>query len=161
MWAAVGLGLAGLIALTWGQLVGGLCLGLTGRPWVVNAVTGLYLAGAAGLAAVGVWTAYHPAAYDTVLVLFWVVVVLSLLAKIFATAWAVRAVRRRDLLGAGMLGRLLAVWVVGAGSLVALNYLLIPAGPAPRHLIAAALPLAFPLVRLTAAPLALAWDRHR
>src|SRR5262249_15137370 len=28
MWAAVGLGLVGVVALTWGQLVGGLCLGL-------------------------------------------------------------------------------------------------------------------------------------
>jgi hypothetical protein len=161
MWAAVGLGLVGVVALTWGQLVGGLCLGLTGRPWVVNAVTGLYLAGAAGLSAVGVWTFYHPAAYDAVLVLLWVLVVLALLAKLLAAAWAVRTVYRRGLLGAATLGWLLAVWVVGAGALVALHYLVIPAGPVPRHLIAAALPLAFPLMRLTVAPLALAWDRHR
>jgi hypothetical protein len=161
MWAAVGLGLVGVVALTWEQLVGGLCLGLTGRPWVVNAVTGLYLAGAAGLGAVGVWTAYHPAAYDAVLVLLWVLVVLALLAKLLATAWVVRAVYRQGLLGAGTIGRLLAVWIVGACSLVALHYIVIPAGPVPRHLIAAAIPLAFPLARLMAAPLALAWDRHR
>jgi hypothetical protein len=161
MWSAVGLGLVGVVALTWGQLVGGLCLGLTGRPWVVNAVTGVYLAGAAGLGAVGVWTAYHPTAYDAVLVILWVQVVLALLAKLLVAAWAVRAVYRRGLLGAGTLGWLLAVWAVGTGSLVALNYLVIPAGPAPRHLIAAAQPLLLPLVRLMATPLALAWDRHR
>jgi hypothetical protein len=161
MWGAVSLALVALPALTWGQVVGGLCVGLTGRAWVVNGVTLLYLAGAAALTALGVWVYSHPSRYDTLQVVLGSLVAVALPAKLLAAGWAARSVCRRGLMEARAVWGLVGVWVAGAFCLAGLTYLLTAGMPAPAALLALAVVLVLPLVRLVAAPLALAWDRHR
>jgi hypothetical protein len=160
-WALVVLAATGAVALTWMQLVGGLGLALTGRAWVVNGFTGLQLAAAAGLIFLGTWTWHHPNFYDTLLVLLWCLAGLAALGKGLAAAWVIRATLRRELQDGAGLWKLLGVWLAIAAGLVTLTYLLMPPGQGPVHLIALGAVLALPLARLLAAPLALAWNRHR
>ena len=75
--------------------------------------------------------------------------------------WLVHALRRRRLIDPPLLTRLLGAWLLSAVCLTALTCWLVPARLAPWHLVAACVVLALPLVRISLAPLALAWNRHR
>ncbi len=161
IWAVVPLALVGAIGQTWAQLAAGLSTALTGRAWVVNGVTLLSLVVVAALTTAGVWTASHPDFLDTLVGVLWGVAAVALPAKLLAAWSVVRALLRQRLLEATVVAGLLGVWVVTAGCLVGLNYLLIPDAVAPIHLLAAGIVLGLPLVRPLAAPLALAWNRHR
>src|SRR5262249_23623354 len=87
-WAVLALALLGVVALTWGQLVAGMCLGLTGRAWVVNGATLALLALAAALTTLGFWTYSHPEFYDTLLVVLWALAGVAVPAKLLAAWWA-------------------------------------------------------------------------
>jgi hypothetical protein len=149
--------LAGLVGLTWLQLVAGMCLSLTGRAWVVNGVALLYVAVGAALARLFVWAGSHAEFAGTLpTVLWWLGGGLALL-KLSAAAWAWgRLGWRHDRVAARLL-----VWLVIAGCLLVPLYALVPAGPFPRGLVALFVVLALPLTRLTALPAAVAWNRHR
>jgi hypothetical protein len=149
--------LAGLVGLTWLQLVAGMCLNLTGRAGVVNGVVLLYAAVGTALASLGVWTAFHPDFFATLrAVLWWLGGGLGLL-KLSAAAWAWgwsgcrqgRAVTR------------LSLWLATTACLLVPLYAAVPEGPVPAHLVALFVVLALPLTRLTALPAAVAWNRHR
>jgi hypothetical protein len=160
-WVIPPLALAGAVALTWMQLVAGLVLGLTGRPWVVNGAVSVYLALATAGACLGIWTYFHPDFYDTFLAVLWWLAGSAALAKALAALWAVRAACRESLLEARTFAWLLGVWVAGAACLVSLTCLLFGGRQLPVALIALGSVLTLPLARLVAAPLALAWNRHR
>jgi hypothetical protein len=161
VWAILPLALAGVLAWTWLQLMAGLTLCLTGRPWVVNAAVVVCLGAVAGLTWVIVWTASHPEHYDTVVTVLWALAAVAAVVKLAGAGLALWAMRRRGLLEGRLAAVLIGVWVLAAGCLVSLAYLILPARHLPVHLIAVGLALALPLTRLLAAPLALAWNRHR
>jgi hypothetical protein len=131
-----------------------------------------YLALLTVLALTGRWVAASAAGLDTFLTLLsWF---LSGLAgvKLLAAGWALRARWRQELLWDSNLGFVLGSWFLGASCLATLVLWLLPAEGlsltaeprvqhAPASLIALATVLALPLVRPLAAPLALAWNRHR
>jgi hypothetical protein len=83
------------------------------------------------------------------------------LLKLTAAAVVLRALVRRGLLEARTLAKLLGLWLLLVGGLFALAYLVIPAGAVPAVLLACGVVLSLPLARVAAAPLALAWNRHR
>ncbi|MEK6262209.1 MAG: hypothetical protein AABP62_26725 [Planctomycetota bacterium] len=168
------LGFCGLLTLTWGQMVGGLCLTLTGRTWIVNGAIAFYLTLLTCLGLTGQWVYAHPGDFETSLTaLSWCLCGIAGV-KLFGAAWVFCVVGRQKLLSRIHMGVFLSIWLLGACCLVTLPYALLPADglplPAeigasvnhlPASLVALATVVALPLLRLIAAPLALAASRHR
>jgi hypothetical protein len=168
------IGFFGLWALTWGQLVAGLCLSLTGRAWVVNGAVAFYIVLESGFFVMGQWVYARPDEFESVVtMLSWCLGGLAGV-KLLGAGWALAAAQRRGLWEWRSLAIVLGLWIFGVSCLLTLLYRLVPAeglplaaevGPnvnrLPVHLLALAAVLALPLVRLSAAPLALAWNRHR
>ena len=81
--------------------------------------------------------------------------------KLSLAGWSLRALRRRRLVDASLMAWLLVGWLVAAACLVALIYWLVPGNLVPWYPAVSCIVLALPLVRISLAPLALAWNRHR
>jgi len=139
----------------------GLTLGLSGRAWVANGVTGIYLAVGVALAWLAIWTFNFPDFLDTLFTILWWLAGALALAKLLAAGWVFRIIRRQRALEARTLAGLLGAWLLAAACLVPLCYLLVPAERGLAHLSALGVVLALPLTRLVGAPAALAWNRHR
>jgi hypothetical protein len=149
-----------LIASTWKRLVQGLYIGLTGREWLIKGNVFLTLSVLCAAGPVIYWIGER-----VVLVwlwdwLVWILAVLVCL-KMAAVAWI--AIRLYD-------GRLLTdrtlvsgavCWALAVCALHGLLVWLADSPLLPRHALALVAILAVPLARLSAAPLALAWNRHR
>ena len=138
-----------------------LYLGLTGRRWVL--AIGTFAMGLAIVALVllGCWVAMHPEYHGDLLAAAPWALGLAAAIKVLLGAWLARIVIRRKLIQAWLVQRLLAAWLLTAAGLAGLLCWLVPDGLAPWHLVAACVVLALPLVRISLAPLALAWNRHR
>jgi hypothetical protein len=151
----------GPVFLTWRLLADNLWIGLTGRPWIVR---GSLLVCGASLPFAFVLCA--PLIDDPWLrdrlwaALPWYVGAVALL-KLLAAAWVARALLRRGLIGPHALAKLLALWLLAVAGLFMLAYGAVPPDAAPLSLLAFGAALGVPLVRRAAAPLALAWNRHR
>jgi polyhydroxybutyrate depolymerase len=160
--AVVLLILAGLVAATWKQLVQGLCIGLTGRAWLVKSSMLLRLSlliailpsvewiFASSVALAGLWEA-----------LPWILAALVGF-KMAAAAWIATRLYRDRLLSDRALVTGAACWLVVVLAIYGLLawFFSLPASM-PRYPIALVAILAVPLARPSAAPLALAWSRHR
>jgi hypothetical protein len=159
--AIVVLGLTALISSTWKQLVQSLCIGLSGREWLVKAsvfgaLSVLAIAGPLALWIVGnkyamgvLWNA-----------LPWIAAVLVCF-KVSAAAWIAIRLRDSRLLSDRTLVLGAACWDVSVFALYGLLVWLTPALLFRSYLLALVAILEVPLARLSAAPLALAWNRHR
>jgi hypothetical protein len=159
--AIILLALGGLLLVTWRLLVDNLWVGLTGRPWLARA--SLAACGAIFLMALilGTRVRDEPELRDRLWdALPWVAGGAACL-KLLAAAAVGRALLRRGLAGPPALVRWLALWAVAAIGLFILAYVAIPDGAVPVLLLVSGAALGVPLVRLSAAPLALAWNRHR
>ena len=109
----------------------------------------------------GGWLYFHPAYHETFFALLpWLLGGLALL-KLFAAGWACRAASRRGLVSTRILARLLGLWLLVAIGLILFLCWLIPSEYLSLHSVALGVVLFLPLARLAAAPLALAWNRHR
>lgn len=159
--AIVALGLMLLFVSTWTQLVQSLFIGMTGRERLIKTVA----IGALTLLGVLVPVAHWAFGQRVIIAklwaalpaILWTLVVLKLVA---AARIAIRLhdhglVRDRTLLAGA------ACWDIAAFALFALLAWITPALLFRRDLLALIAILAVPLVRVAAAPLALAWNRHR
>ncbi len=150
-----------LPAATWKPMVSQMVWGLAGRNWV-------WLAGGFAISAImvaaipiGCWLSMHPEYRDDLVsAMPWAIVSAAAL-KLAIGGWAVRALWRRSVLEARWVATLLRAWLAVAASLAALFSWLVPSGLAPWYLVTACVVLAMPTVRISLAPLALAWNRHR
>jgi hypothetical protein len=159
--ALVILGMIGLILLTWKHLVENLVIGLTGRAWVINTCVFFGLGLFSTFALFGAWLYFHPAYHATFFaVLPWLMGGLIVL-KLFAAGWACTLASRRRLVATRTLVRLLSIWLMVAFGLIVFLRYLIPDNYMSVHGIVLGVVLSLPLARLSAAPLALAWNRHR
>jgi hypothetical protein len=151
----------GLVAFTWKQLVQNLYIGLTGREWVIKASVFLGLTFFVAIGPICKWTyehrEYHAALWD---VLPWLAGVLVCL-KLAATAVLITRLRQRRLVSDQSFITFATGWLLLFIGLFGLLAWLVPPTWAPRYLLALAAILALPLARPAAAPLALAWNRHR
>lgn len=154
-------GLVGWWAFTWKSLAENFYIGLTGREWVVNAAGitfgGLFLILLGG----GLWLYYDPELLPTVVAWAPWLLGAAFAVKASLAAWTIVSLQRRRLVPAARIRRALSAWcaivVVSSGCSI---WLLPRAWAAPWQLIAGCV-FVVPLSRLTAAPLALAWNRHR
>ena len=153
--------LAGLVASTWKQLVQTLWVGLSGREWVVNAsvVMALLVFGAIGPALV--WLAEHRYAIARLWDALPQIMAVLVAVKLIAAAWLTVRLDRGRVLGAGTLVTGAVLWLAAVLALYGLLVWMIDAPIFPNYLLGLIAILAIPLVRVSAAPLALAWNRHR
>ncbi len=150
-----------LVASTWKQLVQSLYIGLSGREWLVRASVLLgmsvviVIVGLVQLARDGsdlrvtLWNAMP-----------WILVILVLL-KMSAAAWIATRLYQSRLLGDRTLVAGAAGWLLAVLALFGLLVWLASTPFIPRYFLLLVAILAIPLARLSAAPLALAWNRHR
>jgi polyhydroxybutyrate depolymerase len=156
------LGFAGLLASTWKQLVQSLGIALSGRAWLIRTNVLARLALLVIVWPVGDWVVGN----GTVVIAAlweagpWVLAVVACF-KVSAAAWVVQRLHRSRLLGDRSLVRGAASWLAVVLALYAVLVWLVATPLIPRYLPALVAILAVPLARLSAAPLALAWSRHR
>ncbi len=159
--AIVVLGLALLLASTWKQLVQSLFIGMTGREWLIKAVA------IAALTCLGVVVpvAYWAWGQVRVVARLWValpwILATLVLVKLMAAAWLVIRLRDRNLVRERALLAGTVCWDFVVFALYAILAWITPAVIVRRYTLVLVAILAVPLVRLAAAPLALAWNRHR
>lgn len=153
--------LGGLMASTWKQLVQGLYVGLTGRDWIIR---GNMLLALALLVAVGpIAQLVHDD--SGVQAALWSALpgILAMLValKMGAAGWVATRLSGTGLLSERTLLAGAASWAAAVFALYAVLGWLVSGPFIPRYFLALIAILAIPLVRLSAAPLALAWNRHR
>jgi hypothetical protein len=153
--------LSALSSSTWKHLVQSLYVGLSGRDWAVKASVFLSLSLLAAIAPLALWIFDHEAVLAALRNAFpWILAVLAGL-KLAAATWV--AVRLHDarLLGDRTLVAGAASWLVVVLALHGLLVWLVDTPFVPSYLLLLVAILATPLARVSAAPLALAWNRHR
>jgi polyhydroxybutyrate depolymerase len=155
------LGLSGLLASTWKQHVQSLCIALTGRARIVRASVLLRLS---LLIVIGPLLQWIHDDGDVQAALWqgwpWVLAVLACL-KLSAALWVAARLHRGRLLSDRSLVTGAASWLAVVLALYGVLVWLVSTPFIPGYLPALVAILAVPLARLSAAPLALAWSRHR
>jgi hypothetical protein len=150
-----------LLASTWKQLVQSLYIGMSGREWIAKASVFLALSLLAVIVPLGHWIitdkVMMAALWDA---LPWIFAVLVCF-KISAAAWISMRLHDSRLVSDRSLVIGAACWDVAVLVLYSLLVWLTPALLFPRYFLALVAILAIPLARISAAPLALAWNRHR
>jgi hypothetical protein len=155
------LGVAALLATTWKQLVQSLFVGLLGREWIVKANVFVVLTLLGIIFPLADWIFSSKALMAALWnALPWIVAVLVCF-KLSAAVWIARRLHDSRLVSDRMIVIGAACWDVLVFALYGLLIWLLPALLFRRYFLALVAILAIPLVRLSAAPLALAWNRHR
>ncbi len=155
------LGFTGLLASTWKQLVQSLYIGMSGREWVVKASVFVVLSFLAIIVPLAHWVISNRVVMAVLWNAFpWIVAVLVCF-KISAAAWIAIRLYDSRLLSDRTLVIGAACWDVAVFALYGLLAWLVPTLLIRYYLLALVAILAVPLARLSAAPLALAWNRHR
>jgi hypothetical protein len=152
--------LATLIVTTWRQMVQSLYLGLTGRPMLIK---GSGLAMLCAVVAIGPlldWAWGSGARAWLWVVLFSTLGVIVIARMVIACWFAIRLHRDRLLTDRSLVVRA-ALWLASVAAVYAVLLWLFATPLVPRFLLLMIATITVPLVRLSAAPLALAWNRHR
>lgn len=155
------LGFAALLASTWKQLVQSMYIGMSGREWIVKGSAFLALSILAIVVPVAQWIISSRVVMAVLWNTFpWILAVLVCL-KISAAAWIAMRLHDSRLLSDRALVIGVVCWDVAVFALYGLLVWLLPALLFRGYFLALVAILAIPLARLSAAPLALAWNRHR
>jgi hypothetical protein len=152
--------LAGCIASTWKQLVQSLYIGLTGRESLIKGVVFLSLVILFLIGPLAEWIVDngHVGELWSALPLIFAVLVGF---KMTAATWIGLRLYHGRLLSDRALVMGAAAWCVAVFSLYGVLVWLLDAPHFPHYLLMLVAILAIPLARLSAAPLALSWNRHR
>ena len=150
-----------LVGGTWKRLVDSLFLGLTGREWLIAWAWAGLTVGVVVLGFVGIWISKHPEIHEHLLALVPWLLGLLIACRLSVAGLALRAGLRRRVLAPRTAVRWVTAWVCVAATLFGLLAYAVPAERVPVYNLAFAVLFAMPMARLTAAPLALAWNRHR
>ena len=152
--------LAGCMAATWTQLVQSLYIGLTGRASLIKASVFLTIGFVFLFGPVFGWisdTGRLGQIWSAIPVIF--VVLVS--AKMSVVVWIGQRLFRQRLLSDRALVGGAAAWSLAVLALYAVLAWLADAPHIPHYLLMLAAILTIPVARLSAAPVALAWTRHR
>ena len=155
------LGCALLMATTWKQLVQSLYIGMSGREWVVKASVFVALAVIAVIVPIGHWI------FTTRVVMAWLwntfpwIAAVLVCIKLSAATWIAQRLHDSRLLDDRAIVAGAICWSVIVFALYGVLTWLLPALIFRGSFLALVAILAVPLARLSAAPLALAWNRHR
>lgn len=153
--------ICGLMASTWKQLVQSMFIGLTGRAWIIRSsvVLALVFIVVAGPAL------QYVAGHKTVQAAIWVALpaICAALAvlKVLAGGWAAARLSAARLVGDRALVGGASAWLAAVLALYGVLAWLVSGPLVRRYFLILVATLAIPLARLSAAPLAFAWNRHR
>ena len=149
------------MASTWKQLVQSLYIGLSGREWLVKSSAFLTLALLCIVAPLAIWIDETPAVRSALWNGFPLILAVLVCLKLFAATRV--AVRLHDsrLLSDRTLITGAACWLVGVLGLYGVLAWFFSTPLVPNYLFVLVAILEIPLARLSAASLALAWNRHR
>jgi hypothetical protein len=151
--------LLGCIASTWKQLVQSLYIGLTGRESLIKGIVFLTLVLLCLVGPFAEWVVDgHLGEFWSALPAIFAVLVGF---KIIAATWIAFRLYHGRLLSDSALVTGAALWCVAVFALYGVLVWLLDAPHIPHYLLMLVAILAIPLARLSAAPLALAWNRHR
>lgn len=150
-----------LMASTWKKLVQGLYIGLTGREWIIKTNGFLALTFLMLILPILEWISESSKALRILWDMWpWILVVLVCF-KMMAAVWIAIRLYRTRLLSDRTLVTGAACWLAAVLALYGLLVWWIDTPLIARYVLALFAILAIPLARLSAAPLALAWNRHR
>ena len=150
-----------LVASTWKQLAQSLYIGMSGRQWLIR--TTMFLAVCLLIVIVPTvqWLSGKYETQGAVLeAVPWILAVLAVL-KIVAAGWVATRLHQRRLMADRALIVGAAVWLTSVLALYGVLLWVFGTPHFPRYLLLLFAILVIPLARLSAAPLALAWNRHR
>jgi len=150
-----------LVLLTWKRLIESLLIGMAGREWVHRVIIFIGVVIAINFLIAAMWLLIHPEYHERVRVVGPWLMALAVALKLLAAALAVRALRRRRLVSDRTLAAFAFAWLAIAATLFGLLTWVIPGEVVATTAIAMGIVLIMPLARLSAMPLALAWNRHR
>ena len=153
--------LAGFIVATWKQLVQSLHIGLTGRAWIVKGSVVLTLTLLILLGPIVEWIIDRPSVQRTLWNALPLILAVLVAIKMSAAAWIATRLDRGRLLGDRALVLGAACWCAAVLALYGVLVWFFSTPFVAHYLLALIAILAVPLARLSAAPLALAWNRHR
>jgi hypothetical protein len=159
--AIVLLAVAALLASTWKQLVQSLFIGMSGREWVVKASVFVALTFLAVALPLAVWISRSRQAMALLWNNFALIAAVFVCFKLSAAVWIAVRLHDRHLLSDRMLVSGAVCWDVAVFALYGLLVWIAPFWLISKSLLALVAILEVPLARLAAAPLALAWNRHR
>ena len=151
-----------LVATTWKRLVTSLYIGLSGRPWLVRTHIGVTLVLLVAAIPFVQWIGSNTASI-VVRILDAVPVAAAILValKMCAAAWIAIRLDRSRLIEPRALLATAAAWLAAVLALYAVFVWIAETPVIPRYALLLIAILAIPLTRLSAAPLALATNRHR
>ena len=153
------LGVLGLIASTWKQLVQSLCVGMSGRPWLVK---GSVFATLSVITVFGLgfgWIITDRHRFAVAWNAFPAVVAAIALVKVIAAIFVIRRLRARGLFADRELLRAIVYWDLAVFGLFALLAWSVPGLLVSAWFLLSLSILAMPLVRLAATPLAVSGQR--
>src|SRR5256714_2817526 len=153
--------LAGFIVATWKQLVQSLHIGLTGREWIVKGSVLLTLTFLILLGPIVEWIVDTPSVQRALWNALPLILAGLVALKMSAAAWIATRLERSRLLGDRALVLGAACWCVAVLALYGVLVWFFSTPFIARSVLALIAILAVPLARISAAPLALAWNRHR
>ena len=152
-----------LILFTWTNMIAGIGVGLTGRPWVTKLSGFLRMALMGGLVALAFAAKLDADLQETLLRWLPTALVVALTLKLAMSTAAFFHGMRRNAITGGAIGWIVGAWALG-GVFIAMYAALIchalgSEGTWPMIVLTGFLML--PLADLAIAPLAMAWNRHR
>jgi hypothetical protein len=153
--------LVGLMASTWKQLVQGLCIGLTGRDWIIRSSVIAVLAFVIFIGPVAEWIADHKSAQGALWVGLPAILAALVALKMLSATWVAVHLTRSGLLSDRMLVTGAMTWVAVVFALFGVLAWLVSGPLIARYFLLLVAMVVVPLARVSAAPLALAWNRHR
>ncbi|HMD36990.1 MAG TPA: hypothetical protein VKH42_18580 [Vicinamibacterales bacterium] len=161
MFAVCAAAVVALIASTWKHLVQSLCIGLTGRDWLIK---GSVLA--ALIVLVALWPLVDAILFDMRVqsivwnALPWILAAMVAM-KMVAGVWVAIRLHDSRLLGDGALVLGAVCWTTTITAMYGVLVWFADSPAIPRYLLGAIAILNVPLARVAAAPLALEWSRHQ
>ena len=153
--------LAGLMTSTWRQLVQRLYIGLSGRAWIARSALMIVLLFVIFIGPVVQWVVDHDGALGAVWSLLPAIVAALVALKMLAAAMVALRYVRSGLLSDRTLVTGAATWAAAVFALYGVLAWLVAGPLVPQYFLVLLAILAVPLARVSAAPLALAWNRHR
>ena len=158
---AAGLILGGLMLGTWMMLVQGLFVGLTGREWLIKTNGFMWLVFFMALGPILEAIADSDAALRWLWDNWPIFLAILVVVKIAAAVVIARRLSRSGLISDRALVAGAAIWAAGVFGLYGVFVWWAGTPVLPRYLFLLIAILAVPLARISAAPLALDWNRHR
>jgi hypothetical protein len=153
--------LSAAVASTWKHLVQSLCIGLTGRPWLIKCTVlltlSVFMAVGPVLDRLADSQALQSAIWNG---LPWILAALAAVKAAAAIGIAVRLAARNVLSERALVAGAVS-WLAAVATLYGVLVWLAASPVFPRYFLGAMAILPVPLARIAAAPLALVWSRHR